>query len=353
MTVEVAPPVDLSQIRKLTRRIHQATNREQFLVSNIRKFLKSRRPRRAFCTLGVTVADLYPSPEWNFVLGEASMGEGCGVFSFGRYFNSAIAPATSPSTTNAAVEIEEGEREQLKNLWVLMRVGTLCGDDPYQNDDDLYPFSFLFPQVMSHELCHIFGLKHCYYFNCAMNESASIAEAATQPLFLCPVCLRKMHKVVGFNPLERYRQMLQVIKQLHSAVMEASPKIKKEDSNGEGADNESVDGEMVGTTMQVSVEVSDNLERNKVTDAEISETIVDPSDQIDQIDHNATDTSSNGQTNRMKEKLVDGVNHSDSSHEEQFEEAIVWLERVVSSLARFEDQWVELRAGHRAKSKVV
>ena len=124
MTVEIAPAVDLSQISKLTRRVHQATNREQFLVSDIRKFLKSLRPRRAFCTLGVTVADLYPSPEWNFVLGEASMGEGCGVFSFGRYFNSATAPATNTCATNTAVESEEGEREQLRNLWVLMRVCT-------------------------------------------------------------------------------------------------------------------------------------------------------------------------------------------------------------------------------------
>ena len=120
MTVEVTQPVDLSQITKLSRRIHQSTNREQFLVGDIRKFLKSRRPNRAFCTLGVTVADLYPSPEWNFVLGEASMGEGCGVFSFGRYFNSVTAPATETAT--AAVEIEEREREQLRNLWVLIRV---------------------------------------------------------------------------------------------------------------------------------------------------------------------------------------------------------------------------------------
>ena len=148
MMVEVAPPVDLSQIGKLTRRVHQATNREQFLVSDIRKFLKSRRLGRAFCTLGVTVADLYPSPEWNFVLGEASMGEGCGVFSFGRYFNSATAPTTTPTTTNTAVESDEGEREQLKNLWVLMRVCTLCSDDPYQNKDvfvdDPYLLRFFF-----------------------------------------------------------------------------------------------------------------------------------------------------------------------------------------------------------------
>ena len=142
--------------------------------------------------------------------------------------------------------------------------------------------------------------------------------------------------------------MLQVIKQLHSAVLEASLKMKKEDSS-EGTDHESVCGEIEGTTVQVSVEVSDDLERNMVTDTEPSETLVDTSDQID---HNTTDTSSSGPTNRMKE-LVDMDYHSDSSHEEQFEEAIVWLERVVSSLAQFEDQWEEQRAGSRAKSKVV
>ena len=145
--------------------------------------------------------------------------------------------------------------------------------------------------------------------------------------------------------------MLQVIKQLHSAVLEASPKIKKEDSSseGEGADHESVGGEIVGIAVQVSVEVSDDLERNMVTDTEPSETLVDSSDQID---HNTTDTSSTGPTNGMKE-LVDTDYHSDNSHEKQLEEAIVWLEKVVSNLGRFEHQWEEQRAGPRAKSKVV
>ena len=146
--------------------------------------------------------------------------------------------------------------------------------------------------------------------------------------------------------------MLQVIKQLHSAMLEASPKMKKEDnsSEGEGADRESVGGEIVGIAVQVSVEVSDDLKRNMVTDTEPSETLVDSSDQID---HNTTDTSSNGLTNGMKELVDTDYYHSDNSHEEQLEEAIVWLEKVVFSLGRFEDQWEEQRAGPRAKSKVV
>ena len=37
-----------------------------------------------------------------------------------------------------------------------------------------------------------------------MNESSTINEAVTQPLFLCPVCLRKLHKVLKFDVCRRY-----------------------------------------------------------------------------------------------------------------------------------------------------
>ena len=38
---------------------------------------------------------------------------------------------------------------------------------------------FYFFQVFSHELCHVFGLGHCDYFHCFMNESGSMAEAVS------------------------------------------------------------------------------------------------------------------------------------------------------------------------------
>ena len=50
-------------------------------------------------------------------------------------------------------------------------------------------------------------MAHCSYFTCAMNESKSILQAENQPLFLCPVCLRKLQKAVGFNVIERYRAL--------------------------------------------------------------------------------------------------------------------------------------------------
>ena len=69
----------------------------------------------------------------------------------------------------------------------------------------------------------MFGLQHCYYFECALNESSSIGEAERQPLFLCPVCLRKLHKVLKFDVAKRYRLLHQKLSdvcallQLHEA----------------------------------------------------------------------------------------------------------------------------------------
>ena len=142
--------------------------------------------------------------------------------------------------------------------------------------------------------------------------------------------------------------MLQVVKQLHSAVLKASPRIEKDKDDTNTIENEG--GETVSTTLQVSVEVVNNLESNMVDGTEISETQIEPSGLIDH-NINIVDSSSDGQSNTIRE-LAD-KDYSDSSHSERFEEAIVWLERVVSSLAQFEDQWAEQRERRRAKSKVV
>ena len=76
-------------------------------------------------------------------------------------------------------------------------------------------------QVLTHEMGHVFGLKHCYYFSCAMNESTSIFQAAAQPLFLCPICLRKLHKVLKFDLLERYQMLADQC--LNLAVVTVTP----------------------------------------------------------------------------------------------------------------------------------
>jgi len=61
LRVEITDPLDLSQIKNLSSRIHEATSREQFLVGDILKYLKAHRPRDAYSVIGITTADLYPS----------------------------------------------------------------------------------------------------------------------------------------------------------------------------------------------------------------------------------------------------------------------------------------------------
>ena len=51
-------------------------------------------------------------------------------------------------------------------------------------------------QVMTHEIGHMFGIKHCVYHNCAMNGSNHLAESDRRAASLCPICLRKLQ--VGF-----------------------------------------------------------------------------------------------------------------------------------------------------------
>ena len=54
----------------------------------------------------------------------------------------------------------------------------------------------------------MFGLPHCTVFRCLMNGSNHLAESDARPLHLCPVDLRKLQHSVGFEPVGRYRRLL-------------------------------------------------------------------------------------------------------------------------------------------------
>jgi archaemetzincin len=131
--------------------------------------LGKRIPKDAYCLIGVTMEDLYPDESWNFVFGYASLNDRVGVYSFARYDPAFYG---EPRDSGAEGRIL---RRSLK--------------------------------VMAHEVGHMFGIEHCVHYSCTMNGSNHLAEADSQPMHLCPVCLRKLHMSVGFEPSGRYRKL--------------------------------------------------------------------------------------------------------------------------------------------------
>merc|ERR1719454_83964 len=65
-------------------------------------------------------------------------------------------------------------------------------------------------KVVAHETCHIFGIRHCVYYQCVMCGSNNLQEAGKKPLFLCPVDLRKLHSALNFDIVLRYRALLDI-----------------------------------------------------------------------------------------------------------------------------------------------
>lgn len=59
-------------------------------------------------------------------------------------------------------------------------------------------------KLLTHQALHLLGLLHCCYFRCLMNGASGLEEFDSKPPYLCGMCLKKLHLVIGFDPLERY-----------------------------------------------------------------------------------------------------------------------------------------------------
>lgn len=143
--------------------------KKQWKSTDILAWMGKQLPADGYAMLAVTMTDLYPDEKWNFVFGQASLRNRVGVFSFARYHPSWQGEKTDAST---------------KPL-VLRRAA----------------------KVLTHEMGHMFGIQHCIHYQCNMNGANHLAEADATPMELCPVCLRKLHHAVKFDPLVRYEKL--------------------------------------------------------------------------------------------------------------------------------------------------
>ncbi len=174
MPTAVLPGLSLKS-SLLTSRVNPYTGKRQVLTLDVLALLKREKPADAYCVLAITMEDLYPDPSWNFVFGQASPRDRVGVFSFARY---------DPGFY--------GEKREDNFEEMLLRRS--C-------------------KVLVHETSHMFSLAHCIYFRCIMNGSNHLAESDARPLFLCPVCLRKLYFAIGFDIVRRYEKLFNFYKE--------------------------------------------------------------------------------------------------------------------------------------------
>jgi archaemetzincin len=173
------PVVVLDEIpvegHKFTTRINAYTKKRQILTHDILKLLRKKLPKDGFCILAITMEDLYPESDWNFVFGMASLYARVGVFSFARY--------------DPAFFGQPRGKGYQKTL-----LRRSC-------------------KVLAHEAAHMFGLLHCIFFQCLVNGSNHMQESDSRPIHLCPVCLRKLQYNIEFDVVKRYQKLLVFYKQ--------------------------------------------------------------------------------------------------------------------------------------------
>ncbi|GHC61477.1 archaemetzincin [Roseibacillus persicicus] len=181
MVVEILPIIPAEEVPAVTRE-NLSSGKLQWNSSHLLGALRGQVPRDSYGLIAVTMTDLYPEEGWNFVFGQASYKNRVGIFSFARYH---------PAFTG-----EEGEGDAAR--LVQQRAS----------------------KVLTHEMGHMFGIKHCIYYQCNMNGVNSLPECDATPMHLCPVCLRKLQRAVGFDPLSRYQELEKFYRQ-HQLLPEA------------------------------------------------------------------------------------------------------------------------------------
>jgi archaemetzincin len=149
-------------------RINANSRNRQLHAGMILSYMLQHIPDDAYCVIGVTMEDLYPDSSWNFVFGYASYIDRVGVFSFCRFDQSFYS-----------------ENDTTDHKLLLMRS---C-------------------KVLTHETGHMFGMNHCIAYHCNMNGSNNLQESDAQPASMCPVCLRKLQYVTGFNIVSRFEML--------------------------------------------------------------------------------------------------------------------------------------------------
>ena len=147
--------------------------------------------RDVLFSVAVTMVDIYPGDGWNFVFGQARSG-GPGVFSFARYYPGSRFPLPWTGADVAAGAYDASFDDAVR---------------PLESDAARALMLRRSCKVLTHEIGHIFGMKHCIYYECLIAGCNHLTEFDKRPLFLCPIDVRKLQHALGFDLVARYREL--------------------------------------------------------------------------------------------------------------------------------------------------
>eukprot|EP00947_MAST-08B_sp_MAST-8B-sp1_P004968 g4968.t1 len=188
LPARVAQPVALRDFSEGARGGYEG--QLQLLTDDIFNFLlKRKRDRDVLCSVAVTMADLFIVKDgvaWNFVFGQARIFDSVGVYSFARYDPRGFSLMWNGSS---GLEADDSSSAALPPL----------------GKEEMSLMLYRSVKVMCHETGHIFGIKHCVYYECLMCGCNHLEEFDKRFFDLCPICLRKLQSSNKFDALERYR----------------------------------------------------------------------------------------------------------------------------------------------------
>uniref|UniRef100_A0A8C5G9J6 Archaemetzincin-2 n=1 Tax=Gouania willdenowi TaxID=441366 RepID=A0A8C5G9J6_GOUWI len=191
LSVKSLPAVSVSDTQ-CSFRVNSNSHNLQILTGDLLQFLRRKKPKDAFCIIGITMIDLYPKDSWNFVFGQASLSEGMGVFSFARYDDNFNSKCYAGRLTKQ-LQPKQGDYSVFEGYYTPPITSMLL---------------LRSCKTMTHEIGHMFGIRHCQWLNCIMQGSNHLEESDRRPLDLCPICLHKLHVSLGFDIADRYKALL-------------------------------------------------------------------------------------------------------------------------------------------------
>ncbi|XP_068161880.1 archaemetzincin-2 [Antennarius striatus] len=191
LTVKLLPAVTVAETG-CSFRVNSNSHNLQILTGDLLRFLHHRIPEDAFCVIGITMIDLYPKDSWNFVFGQASLSMGMGVFSFARYDDNFYSSSYA-GRLKKCLKPKQGDYSVF---------------DGYYTPPITSSLLLRSCKTMTHEIGHMFGIKHCQWLNCVMQGSNHLDESDRRPLDFCPICLRKIQVAINFKIAERYKALL-------------------------------------------------------------------------------------------------------------------------------------------------